>query len=796
MAKLDLTQASSTVLDNGLQVIVLEEHSLPVVSVQMFYKVGARNEQYGLTGISHYLEHMAFRATENFPGTEVVGRIYAVGGEWHAYTWIDQTIYYDTLPSEHLDLALRIQADRMERLVIPEEMVDPERGAIFAEMHGYENDPSSPLRDTVVAASLLAHPYRNNVMGSVSDLNNTGHAELVDMYERHYHPGNAVLTIVGDIDGKATLDRVRELFGGFEKTVAAPLPATVEPPQTGERRIKLTASSDEQHFEIAYQAPAVGHADFAAFLLVREILCGAGGLNAQHDLGFAGTRTGSYLGEGLTTWFHATRQPFLFTISGAVEMEASQAETEASVERQVSRLRDEAVGAETLEQARRHLLEQMIYDVQTTEDAAHQLGYFAGIDALDVLHGLPQAIAGVDAADIQRVARRYLAPSQRTIGWSVPSAGALELLAEHPAKKLAAPAVRKLAPQRAEATGYEHPELKRLSAGLPVIVRHHSLAASAYLAVVYPAPNVSFDGPAVTDAGVSGYAMQAFQVLPGELAAAIASARHSLDTASLEDVGTESVSNDPWSRLSQAINQAGGITGAQAEGAVTPALIVAVGDFDAGEVLAQLETAFGDITPTQGLEEPLPAPRFEDLEVTTVLPKSQAQIAYVVPAPAPGDASYDTWRFAAYVLSHAYEGRLGKKAISDTGLLYWIENEYATDGQNGWIVTRSGVDPDKLAEVKKMFAAEIARLVEEPPTEAEIAEARNHFLGRQQSAAQSNAEIARRLVHDWLTRGEIVSMASLRARLNAVSRKDVTAILPAFSSGAYVTVKVDGQPKD
>ena len=121
---IDLSSASRSQLDNGLTLMILEDHTFPVVSVQMLFMVGARNEVTGRTGLAHFLEHMAFRATEGFPDTEVVSAIYGVGGEWHGYTWLDQTTYFETAPSRHLDLLLRIEADRMHRLLIPEADVE------------------------------------------------------------------------------------------------------------------------------------------------------------------------------------------------------------------------------------------------------------------------------------------------------------------------------------------------------------------------------------------------------------------------------------------------------------------------------------------------------------------------------------------------------------------------------------------------------------------------------------------------------------------------------------------------
>ncbi len=199
-AELDLRNATVDRFDNGFTLIMLPDHRFPVASVQMLYRFGARNEVTGKTGLAHFLEHMAFRDTENFPNTDVVSRIYAVGGEWHGYTWTDQTTYYSTVPSEHIDLLLRIEADRMSRLKLYKKHMEAERGSVLAEMHMYENLPTSMLIDAVNYLSFLAHPYRNNTIGWESDIENLQHRDVVEFYEQHYQPANAVLAVVGDFE--------------------------------------------------------------------------------------------------------------------------------------------------------------------------------------------------------------------------------------------------------------------------------------------------------------------------------------------------------------------------------------------------------------------------------------------------------------------------------------------------------------------------------------------------------------------------------------------------------------------
>ncbi|MDT8321579.1 MAG: pitrilysin family protein, partial [Xanthomonadales bacterium] len=427
LAALDLSAAVVERLENGLTVITLNEPAFPVVSVQMLYRAGAKHEAAGATGLAHFLEHMAFRDSENFPGTRLVGAIYAAGGEWHGYTWLDQTTYFATAPAAELELLLRIEADRMARLLIPEDKVEAERGAILAEMHGYENDPSSVLHDYLLYQSFLAHPYRNNTIGWERDIQAISHAELVAFYRRHYHAGNAVLAVVGDIEHEAVMRLVRRHFAGLRGTRPSPEPHTAEPEQTGERRLRLRGVVARKHFKIAYRAPAAAHPDYAGFLLLQDLLAaGSGASFLQNDWGTP-ARPGSPLagvGEDLVTWFPPSKQNYVFTIGGSLaagdggqgdEQVGSRAEdaVEAGIESGIGQLRralDAADGsAEALVAAARgRVRRELALDVRTTEDAAHQLAFFSGIDALDVLIGLPAALERVGPADIARLIDDYL----------------------------------------------------------------------------------------------------------------------------------------------------------------------------------------------------------------------------------------------------------------------------------------------------------------------------------------------------------------------------------------------------
>src|SRR3954453_13510188 len=170
LAELDLRRVEVSHLPNGLTVIMLEDHSFPLVSVQMLYKSGSAAEITGKTGLAHFLEHLAFRGSENFPEARATELIYDAGGEWHGYTAMDQTTYFATMPKDGLDLLLRIEADRMARTIIDPASIEAERGAVITELHSYENDPASVLQDAVTRTAIQAHPYGSPMAGYVCDV--------------------------------------------------------------------------------------------------------------------------------------------------------------------------------------------------------------------------------------------------------------------------------------------------------------------------------------------------------------------------------------------------------------------------------------------------------------------------------------------------------------------------------------------------------------------------------------------------------------------------------------------------
>src|SRR5678809_507793 len=192
-------------LDNGLKVLIQEVHTAPLASVWCWYKVGSKDEQTGLTGVSHWCEHMNFKGTTNIPREQVKGIIEQYGGSWNGYTWIDQTTYLETATCDALDRMLFIESERMANCLYHPDDCESERTVIIAELHGGENDPDQLLDQELTATAFKAHTYRHPTIGWQSDLESMTRDDLYGYYRRHYIPNNATLVIVGDVETDAAL---------------------------------------------------------------------------------------------------------------------------------------------------------------------------------------------------------------------------------------------------------------------------------------------------------------------------------------------------------------------------------------------------------------------------------------------------------------------------------------------------------------------------------------------------------------------------------------------------------------
>lgn len=423
------------VLDNGLTVLVQEVHTAPLASVWCWYRVGSRDEGPGLTGVSHWVEHMNFKGTRNIPRDQVKGIIERFGGTWNGYTWIDQTTYLETASRDALDRMLFIEAERMDAGLFDPDDCESERTVIISELKGGENDPEQLLDTEVTAMAFKVHPYRHPTIGWLDDLQSMTRDDLHGHYRKFYVPANATLVIVGDVDGDEAIRRVDHHFGSIAAAPRPARPRVVEPEQRSERRVVLRREGTTAYWRAAYHAPGLEDPDFFPLLCVDAVLSGATGLNlwssykvpppqrsarlyrALVDKGLASSVGGALL---------PTEQPFLYYLSATVADGRSLAAVEAAVLEEVDRIAREGITDAELAKVKGQLRARFVYDGDGVTDIAHQLGYFHTIARWQVYYDLQARLSRVTADEVNQAAARWLRPDNRTIGWFEPTDGAVQ----------------------------------------------------------------------------------------------------------------------------------------------------------------------------------------------------------------------------------------------------------------------------------------------------------------------------------------------------------------------------------
>ena len=337
-----------TRLDNGLKVLIQEEHTAPLASVWCWYKVGSKDERPGLTGVSHWVEHMNFKGTANIPRDQIKGIIEQVGGAWNGYTWIDQTTYLETATRDALDRMLFIEAERMASCLYHPDDCESERTVIISELQGGENDPDQFLDQEVTANAYKAHPYGHPTIGWLSDLQTMTRDDLYGYYRRHYVPNNATLVVIGDVDTEDALRRAEHHFGAIPAGEVSARLRTAEPPQTGERRVIIRKGGTTAYLKAAYHAPAIGDPRFFPLLVLDGALTGAKGLNLWSSFRMPPAQRRARLYRALVERGLAssvggallpTQEPFLYTISVTATDGTPLASVEAALLEEIDRAR-------------------------------------------------------------------------------------------------------------------------------------------------------------------------------------------------------------------------------------------------------------------------------------------------------------------------------------------------------------------------------------------------------------------------------------------------------------------------
>ena len=401
-------------LPNGLTVVLLEDHSTPIVHVQVWYHVGSKDERPGRTGFAHLFEHLMFNGSKNVASGDHSSLITNVGGMANAYTNDDVTVFWDTVPAEHLPLVLWLEADRMASLRIDKPSFERDRKVVKEERRlRIDNQPYGTLSELVYSHAFTVHPYRHRTMGSMADLDAASADDVRDFYRAYYVPDNATVAIVGDFEPKQAMALVTGHFGA----VPRPDRATVrdiprEPEQTEERRVSLTESWPLSVVVVAYHVPSDGHPDSYPLQVASKVLSDGQSSRIYRSLVYEKQVAFSAYGGGAFI-----EDPNLFFAVAVVQAGRSADEAERALVEELDRLRNEPVTERELQRVKNQLARDYILGRESNQRKALQLAHAIVIHKGDAskADGEFDTFMNTTAGDVQRVARAYFTPQNRTV---------------------------------------------------------------------------------------------------------------------------------------------------------------------------------------------------------------------------------------------------------------------------------------------------------------------------------------------------------------------------------------------
>lgn len=408
-------------LDNGLKILLYEDHGIPNIAYYTFYRVGSRNERPGLTGVSHFIEHMMFNGSAAFGPGEFDRIMEFNGGANNAYTSDDMTAYTDWFPRAALEKMMQMEADRMRGLLLDPAVLEAERGVIASERRlGVENDNDSLLDETVRATAIMAHPYHWGVIGWMSDILGWKRDAINSYFRTYYAPNNAVLVVAGDFETEAIMGLIKKYYADIPAASPPPEITTVEPQQIGTRRVQLRKAAQIPSFLAVYHVPAVSHPDFPALSLLETIL-----LRGESSRLYRRLVSEAQLAISVSGGISQTIDPFLFYIQAKPRPGADLELLEKTMEEEIEKVKRAGVSSLEMEKAVNSARTGFFTPLQTIAGKANMLGMtevvFGGFENLFTL---VDRFAAVTPAQVQEACRKYLNNDNKTVGTLVPDGGA------------------------------------------------------------------------------------------------------------------------------------------------------------------------------------------------------------------------------------------------------------------------------------------------------------------------------------------------------------------------------------
>ena len=403
---------------NGLTVLLSPDHSAPVVTFQVTYQVGSRNEVTGTTGATHILEHLMFKGSDNFndpKGNSIKQFLERVGGQFNATTADDRTNYFATVGRESLEGYIAIEADRMRHLWLHEADRQSEMTVVRNEFERGKNDPDNVLIEEVTAAAYVALPYHHPTIGWRSDIEHVPITKLHDFYDTFYWPNNATVTVVGDLDPVNVLGLIKKYYGVYTHS-PQPIPSiyTEEPEQTGPRRVIVKRPGELGTVVVAHKVPNGRDADQPALEMLDAIL--SSGKNAR--LYRALVDKGLALNAGAGT--DLRHDLSLHTIYASLAPGSSHEQVESALLEEIEKIKTGGVTAAEIARVKQQYIAADAYKRDGTAAVASEINEWIAVGDWTLYVTFPQKVQQVTPADVQRVAKKYFSEDQSTTGWFVP----------------------------------------------------------------------------------------------------------------------------------------------------------------------------------------------------------------------------------------------------------------------------------------------------------------------------------------------------------------------------------------
>jgi len=402
-----------TTLPNGLKVVLLEDHSAPIVHAELWYHVGSKNEKPGRTGFAHLFEHMMFKGSKNVEPEGHPSWISSVGGQSNATTNEDATIYWQTFPAQYLPLVLWLEADRMATLRIDEAVFKNEREVVKEERRmRIDNQPYGRLNEIVYEQAFTVHPYKHPTIGSMKDLEAASIEDVRDFFRTFYVPNNATLVLSGDFDSKEALAMTERYLGRVPKS-DKPVPRDIpkEPAQTKERRVRIEESWPLPAVIVAHHITFDGHPDAYPLHIASKVLSDGQSSRIYRQLVYEKRVALAAFGGG-----NIIEHPNLFFAVAIVQPGKTPEEASNALIAELDKLRKEPITAGELQQAKNQFARDYIFSRESNKDKANQLAHAAVIhNDVKTADGEFDIFMNITQADVQRVAQQYFTPENRLV---------------------------------------------------------------------------------------------------------------------------------------------------------------------------------------------------------------------------------------------------------------------------------------------------------------------------------------------------------------------------------------------